>query len=466
MIKTFVPFIPQVQKPGRSVPFQERIVWTTFALLIYLVSSHIPLFGILTSKIKDPLYWMRMMMASNRGTLMDLGISPIITSGMILQMLTSLDLVKVNYSVKEDEILYDAAQKFIAFILTFGQALTQVIAGFYGPSNQLGFMNGVLLVVQLLFSGIIVVFLDELLQKGYGLGSGINLFIATNVCENIIWKALSPKAFNTARGVEFEGCLVSLVHVLFTRKNKWVGLKEVLFRKNLPNLSRLIITIIMFAVVIYLHGLRLELPTESLQVKGQIGRYPIKLLYASTMPVILQGYAISHITMMSKFLFKRFSNVFLVRLFGVWGYDTFGNEIPVSGLCYILYPPENLSQIMNRPFCFLIHACFMLLSSAFFSRAWIDVTDSNQHTAAQQLKNQRMTIRGVSEQNLANYLGKYIPTAAFLGGFFIGLICMLSGIFDTIGSGSNIILTVSIIWQYIELFTKETMKASGVRFID
>ncbi|KAG0441184.1 Protein transport protein Sec61 subunit alpha [Dictyocoela muelleri] len=465
-MKPFISYIPQVQKPGRSVPFQERLVWTLFALLIYLVSSHIPLFGILTSNIKDPLYWMRMMMASNRGTLMDLGISPIVTSGMFLQMLTSLDLVKVNYSVKEDQILYDGAQKFIALLLTLGQAITQVCAGFYGPRAHLGLWNSILLVIQLLFSGIIIILLDELLQNGYGLGSGINLFIATNVCETIIWRSLSPKAFKTARGVEFEGCLVALLHTLITRKNKWAGLKEVFFRKNLPNLSCLVTTLIIFAIVIYLHGLRLELPTESLQVKGQTGKFPIKLLYASTMPVILQGYVISNITMISKFLYHRFSNIFLVRLFGVWGINEYGHEVPLSGICYILYPPESISEAMSKPFCFAIHVTFMLLSCAFFSRAWIDVTDNNQVTIAKQLRNQRMTIRGVSEQNLSNYLAKYIPTAAFLGGFFIGLVCMLAGLFDTIGSGSNIILTVSIIWKYIELFTKETMKMSGVRFIE
>ncbi|KAG0417129.1 Protein transport protein Sec61 subunit alpha isoform 2 [Dictyocoela roeselum] len=170
--------------------------------------------------------------------------------------------------------------------------------------------------------------------------------------------------------------------------------------------------------------------------------------------------------MISKFLYHRFANMFLIRLLGVWGINEYGNEVPLSGLCYILYPPESIADALRKPFCFTAHVLFMLLSCAFFSRAWIDVTDSNQDTVAKQLRNQRMTIRGVSEQNLSTYLTKYIPTAAFLGGFFIGLVCMLAGLFDTIGSGSNIILTVSIIWKYLELFTKETMKMSGVRFIE
>lgn len=55
---------------------------------------------------------------------------------------------------------------------------------------------------QLFVAGLIVLLLDELLQKGYGLGSGISLFIATNICETIVWKAFSPTTVNTGRGMK------------------------------------------------------------------------------------------------------------------------------------------------------------------------------------------------------------------------------------------------------------------------
>ena len=45
-----------------------------------------PLYGIVSSDTSDPLYWLRMMLASNRGTLMELGITPIISSGMVFQV--------------------------------------------------------------------------------------------------------------------------------------------------------------------------------------------------------------------------------------------------------------------------------------------------------------------------------------------------------------------------------------------
>jgi Plug domain of Sec61p len=45
-------------------------------LLIFLVMSQMPLYGIVSSDSSDPLYWIRVMMASNRGTLMELGMAP------------------------------------------------------------------------------------------------------------------------------------------------------------------------------------------------------------------------------------------------------------------------------------------------------------------------------------------------------------------------------------------------------
>jgi len=105
-------------------------------------------------------------------------------------------------------------------IITIGQGSAYVFSGMYGDMKDLGAGNALLIIIQLFFAGIIVIVLDELLQKGYGLGSGISLFIATNICENIVWKALSPTTINTGRGTEFEGALIALFHLLITRSKK------------------------------------------------------------------------------------------------------------------------------------------------------------------------------------------------------------------------------------------------------
>src|SRR6266480_3290486 len=175
-------------------------------------------------------------MASNRGTLMELGITPIITSGMVFQLLAGTHMLDLDLNMKTDRELYQTAQKLLALIISIGQACVFVFTGLYGIPSQLGLGICLLLVVQLVIAGLIVILLDELLQKGYGLGSGISLFIATNVCEQIVWKAFSPTTINTGRGPEFEGAILALVHLLLTWPNKQLALREAFFRHNLPNI--------------------------------------------------------------------------------------------------------------------------------------------------------------------------------------------------------------------------------------
>lgn len=147
----------------------------------------------------------------------------------------------------------------------------------YGDLGTLGAGNALLIVLQLIFAGLIVIILDELLQKGYGLGSGISLFIATNICENIIWKAFSPTTINTGKGTEFEGAIIALFHLLITRNNKWSAFVEALYRQNLPNITNLVATALIFVVVIYFQGWRVDLPVKYAKYRGQQGSYPIKV---------------------------------------------------------------------------------------------------------------------------------------------------------------------------------------------
>ena len=205
-----------------------------------------------------------------------------------------------------------------ALIISLGQATVYVLSGLYGRPSDLGAGVCLLLIIQLIVAALIVILLDELLQKGYGLGSGISLFVATNICESIVWKAFSPTTINTGRGPEFEGALVALFHLLFTWNDKGRALREAFWRASLPNVMNLIATAIVFAAVIYLQGFRIEIPVKSNRFRGQRGSYPIKLFYTSNMPIMLQSALTSNIFILSQMLFSRFPDNILVKLLGVW----------------------------------------------------------------------------------------------------------------------------------------------------
>merc|ERR550514_2532342 len=121
----------------------------------------------------------------------------------------------------------------------------------YGDIREIGAGNAILIILQLFFAGVVVLLLDELLTKGYGLGSGISLFIATNICESIVWKTFSPTTLSSGKGTEFEGAVVALFHLSFSRQDKFMALKEAFYRQSAPNLTNVLATILVFLIVIY-----------------------------------------------------------------------------------------------------------------------------------------------------------------------------------------------------------------------
>merc|ERR1711968_432218 len=177
----------------------------------------------------------------------------------VMQLLAGSRIIEVNQSLKEDRALFNGAQKLFGILITVGEAIAYVFSGMYGDLNTIGAGNAILIIAQLFAAGMVVLILDELLQKGYGLGSGISLFIATNICESIIWKAFSPTTINTGRGTEFEGALIALFHLLLTRSDKVRALKEASYRQNAPNLTNLLATVVIFLVVIYFQGFCVDL---------------------------------------------------------------------------------------------------------------------------------------------------------------------------------------------------------------
>jgi len=463
LIRPVMGFLPEVSTPDRKIPFREKILWTVITLFIFLVCCQIPLYGVQSAKSSDPFYWMRVILASNRGTLMELGISPIITSGLVMQLLAGSRIIEVNQSLKEDRALFGGAQKLFGILITIGEAVAYVFSGMYGdPLGELGAGNCILIVFQLVMAGMVVITLDELLQKGYGLGSGISLFIATNICENIIWKAFSPTTINTGRGTEFEGAIVALFHLLITRANKFSALKEALYRQNLPNVTNLLATVLIFIVVIYFQGWRVDLQVKYQKYRGQQGTYPIKLFYTSNMPIILQTALVSNLYFLSQLLYNRYSGFFLVRLLGTWeDVPGRGGTKPIGGLAYYISPPMSFTEILHDPIHALFYLVFILASCALFSKTWIEVSGSSARDVAKQLRDQQMVMKGHRDSAMVHVLNRYIPTAAAFGGMCIGALSVIADFLGAIGSGTGILLAVTIIYQYYEMFSKEQVDSFG-----
>ena len=205
---------------------------------------------------------------------------------------------------------------------------------------------------------------------------------------------------NTGRGAEFEGAVIALFHLLLTRSDKVRALKEAFYRPNLPNITNLLATILIFLVVIYFQGFRVDLPISSKRGRGMQQTYPIKLFYTSNMPIILQSALVSNLYFISQLLFKRYGGNFLVQLLGRWQEtESNGQFIPVGGLAYYISPPTNLADIAANPLHAVFYLTFMLSCCALFSKTWIEVAGSSARDVAKQLKAQQMFMVGHRESS-------------------------------------------------------------------
>lgn len=466
LIKPIMPILPEIRTPTRKVPFKEMLMWTGMSLFVFLVCCQIPIYGAVTNKSSDPFYWMRVILASNRGTLMELGISPIVTSSMVMQLLAGSKIIDVDQSLKEDRDLYQAAEKLFGLLVTLGEAVAYVVSGMYGPVSEIGILKSTIIILQLFMAGVVVILFDEMLQKGYGLGSGISLFIATNICETILWKAFSPTTISTDKGTEFEGALISLFYCFFTKGNKLSAFRDAFYRSHAPNVTNLLATALIFAVVIYLQGFRVDLPIKYQNMRGQRSTYPIKLFYTSNIPIILQTALVSNLYFFSQLIYRRFKNNVFANLLGQWQDTEHGSSVPVGGIAYYISPPLNFKEIINDPVHTLVYITFVLVSCAVFSKTWIEISGSSARDVARQLRDQRIGMVGHrdSPPSLTRVFGRYIPTAAAFGGMCIGALTILADFLGALGSGTGILLAVTIIYQYHEMMVREQERSGSLMY--
>jgi len=211
---------------------------------------------------------------------------------------------------------------------------------------------------------------------------------------------------------------------------------------------------LVFCIVIYFQGFRVDLPVKSNKQRGAPGSYPIKLFYTSNIPIILQTALVSNLYFLSQLIYKRFSDNILVNLLGRWQETSSGQSVPVGGLAYYVSPPANSYEIFADPVRTVFYITFVLTTCALFSKTWPEVSGSSAKDVAKQLKDQQMTIKG-RDRSLEKELNRYIPTAAAFGGLCIGALSVFADFLGAIGSGTGILLAVTIIYQYFEIFVKE-----------
>ena len=453
LFKPVARIIPEIKTPERRVGFNEKLFWTAIALIIYLIMTEIPLYGIERTALGE-LAALRIIFASNRGSLMELGIGPIVTAGLILQLLVGSDMIDCDMSQPQDRSLFTTASKVFSIVLTGVQASAYIIGGMYGniPGTA-----AVVVFLQLLASGVIVLLLDEMVQKGWGFGSGISLFIMAGVAQTIFWQSFSPST----------GLFVGSLAILLGGNEPDALVSWILGRGAYPSLIGFVATIVAFLVIMYVEGVRVELPLSYAGYRGFRSRYPIKLLYVSNLPVIFASALFANIYFFSQIFWSLSGQPppgtnFWLDLLGQFRWvqpEGGGNEAltPVGGLVYYVIAPRGLSGVLQDPLQAFIYLGILVGFSIIFSLTWLEVGGLGPSTVARQLVGAGMQIPGYrrSGRAIESILKRYIPAVTILGGIVVGVIAGASDFFGVFGSGMGILLSVGIIYQYYEILMRE-----------
>jgi len=468
-IRFFTPFVrvmPEIKAPQREVSFKEKLLWTVVALIIYLIMSNIPLYGVNVTETTDYYYWLRVILASQRGTLTELGIGPIVTAGLIMQLLLGSKIIKVDMSDPYDRSMFSGSQKVFAMFLTIFNILAYIAGGAFGDLNV---TNGTFVFLQLLLSGVVIILLDELLQKGWGIGSGVSLFIATGVAGQIFWNLFS---FIEADDGVARGVVVGFIQAL---GNPDYNIADFIFRGNrLPSLFGGITTLIIFLIVIWFESTRVEIPLAYKGYRGFKGKYPMKLLYVSNIPVILVNALYANFLMIAgpNSGLRGQGYDFLINLIGEFddvpaGGATGNYLVPNKGLLYFLTPPQGLDQLLADPIRAIIYLIFFIFLCVMLGRVWVDVSGLAPRDIAQQILDSGMQIPGFrsSDKIIERILKRYIPTLVILNGIIIAVMSFFADSLGALTSGTGLLIAIGIVHQYSESLAKEmaAMQYPGMR---
>ena len=399
---------------------------------------------------------------------MELGISPLVTASMIMQLLSGAKLINVDQNVREEKELYEGAQKLAGILIAFGQAFAYTWSGMYGDIAVIGAGNAILIILQLVLASIVTILLDDIISKGYGIGgSGTSLFIAINMAETVLWSCFSPLSYKVDANSgmeEYEGAFVELLVGPIVRENRLGAIQNAFFRDTLPNLSNVLGTVLIFFVVIYFQGFRITLRLANNKSTSEAS-YPIKLFYTSNMPIILQTALVSNVYFFSQMLHRNFKGSFITSIFGTWqeaGYQ--GQTVPIGGLIYYITSPKGLYDAITSPLHTIVYIAFVIGTCAVFSRTWIDVSGQGPKEVARNLKEQGMFLKGSTNEGTERRLRGLIFTAATLGGMCIGVLTIFADFLGAIGSGTGILLTVTIVYGLYEEVVKNKAKDQKQRW--
>ncbi len=447
-VKTVSSYIPQVEKPKKKIGLSEKFIWCGIALFAYLVMGQIPLYGVTDSPKFDFLAFARVIFAAQQGTLLELGIGPIVTAGLLMQLLKGSELIKLNFKDPDDRSLFTSATKIVTIIVIVAEGSLYGVSVYGHLLASPSFIP--ILVAQLVGSSLIVMYLDETIQKGWGLGSGISLFIMAGVAQGIMWSIFSPIPAQ-------DGPVGVIPYIIHSAAQG--DMSNVLFRSGqLPSIFGLIVTSLVLLALVYVQGIHVDIPIVSTKYRGFTAVYPIKLLYTSNIPVILASALLANAVFIGQMLWANYNPENSNPVFNyIAQFDPQQSQSPTGGILYYITAPRTFEHALQDPLRTVVYVIFWTGIVTVFGRLWVELGGLSPKSAAKNLLDADVQVPGFrrTQSSVQTLLNKYIPAVTIAGGIIIGLLAAVSNVLSVFGTGIGILLMVDILVNYYNLLIRE-----------
>jgi len=440
-IKDILYNLPEVKHPAeKKLSFNIKLKWTLLVLAAFFVLANISLYGLAANSLQRFEY-LAIILGTDFGSVISLGIGPIVMASIILQLLVGSGILNIDTNTSDGKRFFQGLQKLgVLFFILFEAVVYVVMGGLQAMPGLTG-----IVIFQLILGGLAIMLMDEVTAK-WGFGSGVSLFILAGVAWRVfagLFQFIGPSGENCLADFSNTACSGKILVIIQSIMN------------GSPNelilaVSAIAITAGIFLAVVWAQSLKVEIPLSYDRLRGFNVKWPLAFFYASNIPVILAAALVANIQLVGGLIQNYLGHATFL--------GGFSQGIPISGLAFWLGNSNVIEGIVrgslqgSQIVQLFTHLIFFMAFSAIFAVFWVKTANMDEASQAKKIMASGLQIPGFRKDQrvLESILGRYIMPLTIMGGLAVGLLAAITDSLGALTSGTAILLAVMIAYQFYQ----------------
>ncbi|MBS3094715.1 preprotein translocase subunit SecY [Candidatus Pacearchaeota archaeon] len=450
--------IPDVAKPAeKKLSFNVKLKWTLIVLGLFFILANISLFG-LSNNALQRFEYLAIILGTDFGSIISLGIGPIVMASIILQLLTGAGIINIDLTSPEGQKFFQGVQKLLVLFFIIFEACVYVLM--QGLQAAPGLAP--LVIFQLIIGGIAIYYMDQVCTN-WGFLNGTSIFIAAGVSWRIFTSAFQ---FINQQG---KNCLMDFSGTPCS--GKVLVLVQAIINKYpvefFSAIAAILMTVIIFLMVVWAQSLKVEIPLSFGRVRGYGISWPLSFFYASVIPVILTAALVANIQLFGGLMENAAAPCLteggvcagvakFASHFGFLGH--FSNGQAISGLSFWFGSTNIVELAIRGGFAWkyllqaLTHTILFMILSTVFAVFWVKTSGMGAKEQAHKIMSSGLQLAGFRQDQrvLESVLERYIMPLTVMGGLAIGLLASLTNVLGALVSGTAVLLVIMIMFQFYQ----------------